>query len=103
MDIGATPPSPYPNPSVASTNALVFGNDFHEFFPDIGEDPTTSFLIEPLDLFWPAEKDSPQHKFSRALGMLLSISKRQSAAPRSAEDLPLVDAEMLTQLLDILD
>src|SRR5258706_7621754 len=35
--------------------------------------------------------------------MLFGISKRQGAAPRPAEDLPFFDAEMLTQLLNILD
>src|SRR5882724_1962509 len=78
-----------------------FGNDFQKLFPNVGEDPTAAFLIEPFDLIRPAEKDSAQHEFGRALGMLLSISKRQSAAPRSAEHLPFLYAEMLAQFLNI--
>src|SRR5437764_8547528 len=41
--------------------AFIFRDDLDEFFPDIGKDPTAAFLIEPLDLFRPAEKDSAQH------------------------------------------
>src|SRR5205085_9432545 len=80
---------------------FIFGNDFQKFFPNIGEDPTTTFLVEPLDLFRPAKKDSAQHEFGRALRMLLGISERQRAAPRSAEDLPFLNAEMLAQFLNV--
>src|ERR1700730_5309663 len=76
---------------------LAFGNDFQKFFPNIGKNPACALLIEPLDLFWTAEKDSAWHDFSGALGMLLGISERQGAAPRSAEPLPLLNAQMLAQ------
>src|SRR5258706_8508453 len=55
--------------------ALSFGNDLHEFFPDVSEYPTAAVLIEPLDLFRAAKKDSAQYEFSRALRMLFSISE----------------------------
>src|SRR5205085_12023054 len=51
---------------VISTNhitAFVLRNDFQKFFPNIGEDPAASFLIEPFNLLRPAEKDSAQHEF----------------------------------------
>src|SRR5215471_20631205 len=48
---------------------FIWGDDFQIFFPDIGKNPATSFLIEPLNLLRPAEKDSPQHELRRALRM----------------------------------
>src|SRR5205085_7135770 len=45
--------------AIVSTDHVVtfiFGNDFQKFFPNVGEDPTTTFLVEPPDLFRPAKK-----------------------------------------------
>ena len=89
--------------SADHVTALILRNHLQVLFPDVGKDPTAALLIEPFDLFRPAEKDSAQDKFGRAIGMLLGVSKRQSAAPRPAKYLPLLDAEMFAQLLNIGD
>src|SRR5205814_8692704 len=36
---------------------IIFGNDFHEFFPHVSKDPTSPFLIEPFDLYRTTKKD----------------------------------------------
>src|SRR2546423_14299472 len=81
--------------------AFVFGNDFQIFFPHVGKQPTCAFLIEPLNFFRTTKKNSAQDQFNCAIGMRLSIGERQSAAPRSAEDLPLLNSQMFAQLLDV--
>src|ERR1051325_7641705 len=56
--------------------ALIFRNHFQVLFPNVGEDPIASFLIEPLDLLRTTKKDPTQHQLRRALGMRFSISQR---------------------------
>src|SRR5205814_9495033 len=78
--------------------ALALGDYFQKFFPDVRENPAGAFLIEPFDFLRPAEKDAAEHQLGHPIGVLLGVSERQRAAPRSAEHLPLVDAEVLAQL-----
>ena len=49
---------------------------------------------EPVDLRPGAEEDAAQHEAGDALGMGEAIGQRQRAAPRAAEQQPLLDAEM---------
>src|SRR5260370_15659416 len=66
-------------PSIISTHhivALIFRNNLDELFPHVRKDPTCAFLIEPLDLFRPAEKNPAQHHFRRELRIGLSIIQR---------------------------
>src|ERR1043166_5483397 len=81
--------------------ALILGNDLDVLVPDVRKNPTRAFLIKPLDLFRTAKKNSAQHQLCDSDGMSFGISERQRAAPRAPEYLPLLDAKMLAQLLNV--
>src|ERR1044072_2898617 len=93
-------------PAIVGTHHIatfVFRNNFFKLFPHVGEYPTRAFLVKPFNLFRPAKKDAAQYEFSRAIRMAFSISERQRASPGPSENLPLIDAEMFAQLLDVCD
>src|SRR4029077_8096577 len=54
-------------------------------------------MKEPVDLRAGAEKDAAQDEAGHALGIFQAIGQRQRAAPRAAEEKPLLDAEMRPQ------
>src|SRR5215831_4959924 len=81
--------------------ALRFRDDALVLLPHVGEDCARAFLVEPVNLFRAAQKDSAQRERTDALWMSLRVSQRKSAAPRTAEDPPFFNAEMLAQLLDV--
>src|SRR5262249_36159892 len=62
-----------------------------------------AFLIEPADLGVAQEEDAPQDELGNALRMRFGVRERERAAPRSAEHLPLLDAEVDAQALDVGD
>ena len=73
--------------------AFIFRDDLDEFFPDIGKDPTTTFLIEPLDLFRPAEKDAAQHQLRCAIRMSLGALTTDEGIDRVAQLFPALIAK----------
>ena len=60
-------------------------------------------LVEPVDLLLAQEEDAAQHQLGDALGVRLRVGERERAAPRAAEDLPALDAEVRAERLDVGD
>ena len=73
-----------------------------EVAPRLGEDRAHA-VEEPVDLGARAQEDAAQDEAGDALGMLQAVGQRQRAAPRAAEQQPLVDAEMGPQPLHVGD
>ena len=48
------------------------------------------------------ERNAPQHQRLYALRVRLRVRERQRRAPRPAKDVPLVDLELLAELLNVL-
>src|SRR6185437_13126963 len=71
--------------------------------PGVGKEDGRAALIKPVDLLLAQEKDAAQDDFRDALGMSLAIGEGESGTPRPAEDLPMRDAEVLTDFLNIGD
>src|ERR1700730_1317767 len=81
--------------------ALTLRNYFQKLLPNIRKDPARALLVEPLNFFWTTKKNSAQDQFAHPIRMSLSISERQRAAPGTSKDLPVFNAEMLAQFLDV--
>src|SRR5262249_52174742 len=81
--------------------SLRSGDDALVLLPHLGEDCARAFLVEPVNLFRTAQKDSAQRERTDALWMSLRVTQRKSAAPRTAEAPPFFNAEMLAQPLDV--
>src|SRR5690606_315674 len=62
-----------------------------------------AFLIEPAELLRAAQEDATQNQPLHALRMRLRIGQRQGGAPGAAKQHESVDAQMLTNALDIGD
>src|SRR5205085_10174799 len=82
--------------------ALGFGDGREILFPHVREDRARALLIEPANLFRPAQEDAAQNERAHARGMRLGVGERKRTAPRAAEHLPTLDLQMLAQPLDVL-
>ncbi len=71
--------------------------------PGVGEQQARPVLIEPLQLPTPQQEDAAQHELTHPRRVRLGVRQRERAAPRSAEHQPALDAEVLTQRLDVRD
>jgi hypothetical protein len=70
----------------------------------IGEEPArAAFLVEPLELAAAQREDAAQDHLADAIGVLLRVRERERAAPRAAEHLPALDAEVLAQRFHVGD
>src|SRR2546422_5135276 len=58
-----------------------FRNNFEILFPHVWKDRVRAFLIEPLNLFSPAEKNSAQDQFAHTVRVRLGVRQRERAAP----------------------
>ena len=74
-----------------------------EVLPQVGEHRRRAALVEPVELLAAQREDAAQHEFGDALGMRLGVRQRERAPPRSAEDLPPIDAEVVAQALHVGD
>jgi len=81
--------------------ALGFRDGHKVVVPCFGEDVTSTVLIEELELAPSKGEYATKDERLDAIGMRLSICQRQRRAPRSSKDDPLVDLEVLSQLLDV--
>src|SRR5690606_5512564 len=72
-------------------------------FPKIRKDLGRTILIKPLQLFLTREEYTAKYQSKAPVRMRLAISKAQRTAPGTAEHIPLIDAEFLSQALDIID
>jgi hypothetical protein len=59
--------------------------------------------VEPLRSRAAQKEDAAEHQLGDALGVGLGVGEGEGAAPRAAEDLPALDAEVLAQALDVVD
>ncbi len=71
-----------------------------EVAPCLGEDRAHA-VEEPLDLRPRAQEDAAQDEAGDALGMFQAVGQGQRAAPRAAEQQPLMDAEMGPELFHV--
>ena len=71
-----------------------------EVAPGLGKDRAHA-VEEPLDLRACPQEDAAQDEAGDALGMFQAVGERQRAAPRAAEQQPLLDAEMGPKLLHV--
>src|SRR5215470_20381105 len=83
--------------------ALRFRDDAHVLLPHVGKDRAGAFLVEPVNLFRAAQKDTAQDERANSLWVSLRVSQSESASPRTAKDHPLFNAKMLAQPLDVRD
>ena len=79
------------------------GDRLDVLLPGVREEGARAPLVEPVDLPLADEEDPAQHQLGHALRVRLGVGERQRAAPRAAEDLPPLDAEVLAQRLDVGD
>ena len=68
-----------------------------------GKHPAAAALVEPGELLAPQQEDAAQDQLAHAVGMALRVGQRQGRAPRAAEQLPALDAEMRAQPLHVGD
>ena len=83
--------------------ALGLGDRREVVLPRVGEEAARAVLVEPVDLALAQQEDAAQHQLGHALGVRLRVGERERAAPRAAEHLPALDAEVLAQPLDVGD
>src|SRR5215470_12274361 len=83
--------------------ALRFRDDAHVLLPHVGKDRAGAFLVEPVNLFRAAQKDTAQDERANSLWVSLRVSQSESASPRTAKDHPLFNAKMLAHPLDVRD
>src|SRR5262245_15158027 len=83
--------------------ALGFRDDALVLLPHVGEDRARAFLVEPVNLFRAAQKDTAQDERADAIRMSLRVNQSECASPRTAKDHPLFNAKMLAQSLDVRD
>lgn len=74
-----------------------------EFVPQLRENLGGTEVVVPVQLLLTQGKDAAQHEFGHPIGMGFGVSQGQAGPPRSAEDLPALNAKQLPDLLKILD
>ena len=60
-------------------------------------------LVEPVDLPLAQQEDASEHQLCDAIGVHLRVRERQRRAPRAAEDLPLLNLQLLPNELHVGD
>jgi hypothetical protein len=60
-------------------------------------------LVEPVELRLAQQEDPAQHQLGHARREHLRVRERERGAPAAAEHLPFLDAEVLAQLLKVVD
>src|ERR1700679_3774613 len=71
--------------------------------PGIRIEDGSATLIKPVDLLLAEKEDAAQDEFGNAIGMHFGISKGEGRTPGSAEYLPMLNAEVFAEFLDIGD
>src|SRR5580658_192714 len=84
-------------------SAFSLGNESEVRLPGVWKKDRRAALVEPIDFLFSQEKDTPKDEFGDAVGMRLGIGERKSRTPGPAEYLPPLDAEVLTDFLDVAD
>ncbi len=82
--------------------AFRFGQQPGEFLPCFREDLSQS-VQEPVDLALPPKENPAQQKAAAALRVSLPVREAKRAAPRTSEDQPALDAEVVAQQFDVGD
>jgi hypothetical protein len=59
--------------------------------------------VEPVDFLLSEEEDAAEDEFGHAIGMSLGVRGGERRAAGSAENLPVLDAEVLSDFLDLGD
>ena len=72
-------------------------------FPEIRKDLGGPILIEPLQFLFACEENPPEDQPEASIRVADRVSQAQRAAPRTAENIPLIDAELFPQRLDVAD
>ncbi len=80
--------------------AFALGDGGDERFPLAGEDPS-HVPGDPVGLPARTAGDGGQHHPGHPLGVRLGVDQSQGHSPRHADDQPPVNAEMLTEQLDV--
>ena len=83
--------------------ALEHGDRRQIALPPVGEDRRGAALVEPLQLVASQGEDAAQDDLAHGIRVALGVGQRERRAPRAAEDLPLLDAEVAPQQLDVGD
>ena len=78
-------------------------DELAELLERLGEHPAAAALVEPGELLAPQQEDAAQDQLAHALGVRLRVGQRQGRAPRAAEQLPALDAEVRAQPLHVGD
>ncbi|TXL72275.1 DUF3987 domain-containing protein [Vineibacter terrae] len=91
-------------PVVVAQNVATLGGRQvpDEIAPRLGEHGAHA-LEEPLHLLVAPQEDAAQDEAEAAVGIVLAIGKRQRRAPGAAEHQPLPHAQVLAQLLEVVD
>src|SRR6185437_12213008 len=71
--------------------------------PGIGKEDGSAALVKPVNLLLANQEDAAQDDFRHAMRMSLAIGKSQRGAPRPAEDLPAINAEVLADFFNVGD
>lgn len=82
---------------------LALGDRREVVLPGVGVHRAAASLIEPIDLLLAEKEDAAQHELGHTSGVRLGVREPERAAPRAAEDLPLVDGKMLANALHVGD
>ena len=84
--------------------ALGLGDRREVVLPRVrGRCAGAAVLVEPVELPAAQQEDAAQHELGHALRVRLGVGERERRAPRAAEHLPALDAEVLAQRLDVGD
>jgi len=83
--------------------ALCLGDVGEVWLPGIRIEDRSSALVEPVDFLPAQQEDAAQDEFGDAFGMSLGIGEGQSGTPGPAEYLPVLNAQVLADFLNIGD
>src|SRR6185437_7565884 len=83
--------------------ALSFRDVSKVRLPGVGKEDGSAALVKPVNLLLANQEDAAQDDFRHALGMSLAIGEGESGTPRSAKDLPALNAEVLANFFDVRD
>lgn len=83
-------------------SSLALRDDGLVVIEEISEQEARPLLVEPQQLLSSQGEDASEDQSQAAIRVRLRVGERQRRTPRSPKDDPAVDAEVLSQLFDVL-